>query len=69
MCTNKNVIIINKYLIYNFAMLNCFQIEAGAFQHSQKVVAPELQARPKVYTTFLTSEVVYFALRMTEYDS
>ena len=48
-----NIIIINKNLIYTFAMLNCFQIKAGAFQHSQKVAAPEFTGTTKgVYYFF-----------------
>ena len=50
-------------------MLNCFQIKAGAFQHSQKVAAPEFRHDRGCILLFLTSEVVYFALRMIEYDS
>ena len=34
-------------------MLNCFQIKAGAFQHSQKVAAPEFTGTTKgVYYFF-----------------
>ena len=44
----EEILIINKNLIYTFAMLNCFQIGAGAFQHSQKVAAPEFTGTTRV---------------------